>query len=83
MINQMVAMKIAELYPDNICLLPVFDENRERYAATVMEMDRTNGIIGKTLYSTDNYIYLTEAAAIIAINQEVEEAMGMIKIMSN
>lgn len=81
MINMMVAMKIAQYYPNRTVMMAVYDTDLQKYAASIMKYYK--GLVGDTLYCTDRYEYDTQEEAILNLNQQVDEAMRMIEIMSN
>lgn len=83
MINMMVALKIAEYFPDRTAVMCIYDDQLQKYSAAVVAYDRSKVEVHHTLYSMERYIYDTDEDAIKALTKEVDYAMATVRIMSN
>jgi hypothetical protein len=80
-INVMVAMKIAEYYPDDFVIASILDNETNRYSAALWSFK--DGALGETLFTFEEFIYKSEDAAIDAMKAALEIAMINIRTMSN
>jgi hypothetical protein len=75
-------MKIAQVYPDKIAIVPIHDERRNKYSASIYELE-TGNKLGETLYSFKDYTYPNEDAAVSAMAKFASDCKYIVKTMSN
>jgi hypothetical protein len=80
-IDPLVAMKIAEYYPNRVMSLSIFDDEKHSFSAAICVFKK--GIIGDTLYALEDFSFGTEETAMQALAHNVGEAMDYIKVISN
>jgi hypothetical protein len=80
-INIPKAIKIFNLFPDNISIGSDYDREKDRYSASIYER-RDGKEVGK-IFSLDHYIYRTPRAAAEGLEIEMMKAITAIKVMSN
>lgn len=77
-----IAIKIYNLFPDNIGLKSDYDESSHKFSASICHMDGDNVVKGK-IFSLDHYIFHTPYAAVTHMEIEMMKAITAVKVMSN